>query len=355
MSILGVHMTYLKVYNKFTKEHNRLDAELTQTGEKFNLLKNSTAYNLSTWNDTLREDFTNQFVQFKRAFQSSKYPEQLNEITALIDKMPSYKLRRSQLKAPFNTAKILTKYSQVEFTIAKDEACRIEDNSDLLKWKVMSLEKNRQAEVPSVCFVIKGPDADLVDLIEKLRFKYNQMDIDIEKFDANLKREKVSKIMQEILNDSKKSSKLQCLSRANIENLIDTVRDEVSSIVNSQKSNGEFSSLLDEFNDFNQNLRQILNMSAGLEATLDQNEELIALSYFNSLRTSSRPFGSVEQLQTNLDRLYEQFAIIVADVFILHTMTNANNHSIRKNFCLESKFQVIIHFLFTYGFILNGL
>lgn len=45
--------------------------------------------------------------------------------------------------------------------------CKIEDNSNQLKWKVLSLDKNRHAEVPSVCFVLKGPDSELVDMVDR--------------------------------------------------------------------------------------------------------------------------------------------------------------------------------------------
>ncbi len=259
--------------------------------------------------------------------------------------MPSFRLRTKHLKAPFNTAKILTKYSQVDLNIMKDDLCRIEDNSDPRKWQVLSLDKNRHAEVPSVCFVIKGPDADLVDLVEKLRFKYNRLDLEIEKFDAHLKAEKVSKIMQEILADSKKSSRLQCLSRANIENLIDTVSDEVSSIVSKRPQfGGEFASLVSEFNQFDESLRRILKMPASGETVTTSSqvdEDFIAEVYF-SAQLRNEPFGSLEQLQARLNTLCGQFASIVSDVFVLHITTSANNHSISKNFCLESKFQVII-------------
>ena len=49
--------------------------------------------------------------------------------------------------------------------------CKIEDNSNQLKWKVLSLDKNRHAEVPSVCFVLKGPDSELVDMHKRIMQK----------------------------------------------------------------------------------------------------------------------------------------------------------------------------------------
>jgi hypothetical protein len=55
----------------------------------------------------------------------------------------------------------------VQFKLNKGEMFKIEDNSNKIKWKVLSLEKNAHFVVPSVCFVLKGPDIELVEMIEK--------------------------------------------------------------------------------------------------------------------------------------------------------------------------------------------
>ena len=82
-----------------------------------------------------------------------------------------------------------------------------------------------------------------------MKFKYEQLDSEIKKFDYDLKREKVSNIMKEILNDSQNSAKLQYISRVNVENLIQTVKDEIDLIEFEEKSkNPEFSNLINEFN-----------------------------------------------------------------------------------------------------------
>ena len=152
------------------KDQANLDLELTETLEKFNNLTNSTAYNLSTWNESLREDFTSQFSQFKHSFQNlMKFTDKFKSLYTCIEyEVPNYSMRRNNLmKSPYDKTKILTNYSQIDFTFYKEEMCRIEDNSDLIKWKVLSLDKNRYADVPSVCFVLNGPDSELVDLIDK--------------------------------------------------------------------------------------------------------------------------------------------------------------------------------------------
>lgn len=150
------------------KNYNEIDMELNDMTEQFKNLTSSTAYNLSTWNDSLREDFTNQFNVFMHSFQTlSKLPGHIESLTTAMNNLPSYKLRRLNLKAPYNRTKILTDYCQTEFTILKDEICQVDDNSNPLKWMVLSVDKNRSAEVPSVCFVLNGPDSELADLIDK--------------------------------------------------------------------------------------------------------------------------------------------------------------------------------------------
>ena len=168
MTILGIHTAHLQKYEKFIKNHNEIDMELNDLNEQFKQLTSSTAYNLSTWNDSLREDFTNQFNAFMHSFQTvSKVPGHIENLKIAMNNLPSYKLRRLALKAPYNRTKILTDYCQTEFTILKDEICRVDDNSNPLKWMVLSVDKNRSAEVPSVCFVLNGPDSELADLIDK--------------------------------------------------------------------------------------------------------------------------------------------------------------------------------------------
>ena len=44
--------------------------------------------------------------------------------------------------------------------------CKIEDNSNQLKWKILSLDKNKYAEVPSVCFVLTALDEDTVEMAQ---------------------------------------------------------------------------------------------------------------------------------------------------------------------------------------------
>jgi len=170
MRVLSVHVGYLSKYKRFINILAEMEGELDEANEKFIELSSSTAYNLSTWNDSLREDFTGQFSQFRASLQEEFCFEKKFEILykCVVDEVANYSMRRNKLiKPPYDRSKILTKYSQVDFTLNQDEMCRIEDISCLIKWRVISEEKNRSADVPSVCFVLTGPDSELVDMIDK--------------------------------------------------------------------------------------------------------------------------------------------------------------------------------------------
>lgn len=184
----------------------------------------------------------------------------------------------------------------------------------------MSVEKNRDAFIPSVCFSVRGPDPDLLDQIDKyiyyiniyhifnqtpirlikinrnspffsrLKLKYDQINENVNRFDAYLKKENVSRIMKTILKESQTGKFLSTINRSNLENMIDNVREEIESIISTSQTisrpsnnsaagggsgksskrsassstlrageNEISTSLLSEFKDFDRHLRQLLD------------------------------------------------------------------------------------------------
>jgi hypothetical protein len=169
MNILNVHIIHLQDYEEFNVEFKELNSYLNDSSEKFQeLCAQSIALNPTTTNSTIVQDFVNKFNIFKHNFQTVyQFKTQFDNLYDFANKLPSYKMRKMVLKPPFNKAQILTDYFDCEFTIPKNEVCLIEDNSNQIKWKVVSLVKNRQALVPSVCFVLNGPDPELMEMIDK--------------------------------------------------------------------------------------------------------------------------------------------------------------------------------------------
>ena len=98
---------------------------------------------------------------------SERNKKEIENLYKLLNKLPAFKMRKTQLKSPFDKSEIITDYSLVEFSLNKGEPCVIQDNANQIKWKVFSLEKNRHFYVPSVCFVVKGPDSELIEMVNR--------------------------------------------------------------------------------------------------------------------------------------------------------------------------------------------
>jgi hypothetical protein len=168
--------------------------------------------------------------------------------------------------------------------LEKGELCRIEDNqSNQFKWRIVSLRQNRDAYVPSICFILKGPDPHAIEQLDKLKFKYNQLLLNVNHFENFLKKENISRIMKTFIDNSKKSSQIFDDS-TQADELLRTVKCEVECIIkNNSDENGysvvpngntfsidsstssivnsdDFSSLINDFKKFN----QILEESKGI-------------------------------------------------------------------------------------------
>jgi hypothetical protein len=174
--------------------------------------------------------------------------------------------------------------------LSKGELCKIEDNSNQISWKVVSIESRRDALVPSVYFLLKGPDPDLVESIDNLKFKHDQLKEDMNKFNFLLKKDKISRMMADILSQSRASKFLGDENSgggggcgAEVTDIVKNVREEIESIISSTqsinclkqnrttlilKSSDECSSLISEFREFDKNLKQMVScqMEESLQA-----------------------------------------------------------------------------------------
>ncbi|XP_056412563.1 microtubule-actin cross-linking factor 1 isoform X14 [Hyla sarda] len=65
-------------------------------------------------------------------------------------------------------------YRQIEITICRNEECVLEDNSQRTKWKVISTTGN-EAMVPSVCFLIPPPNKEAIDMAVRVEQLYQKV------------------------------------------------------------------------------------------------------------------------------------------------------------------------------------
>lgn len=162
MYILNIHINNLQQYEKFTKEYSELNTYLNTANNKLDSFIeriNKKAYS---------DDLINQFNIFKHSFQiAQNVQEHLDKLENLVKEMPAYKMRKMSLSPPHDQADILVSYSLIDFEFTKGEMCKIIDNLNQVKWEIMSMQSKRKAVVPSVCFVLKGPDSELIEMIVK--------------------------------------------------------------------------------------------------------------------------------------------------------------------------------------------
>ena len=169
------------------------------------------------------------------------------------------------------------------------------------------------------------------------------------------------------------------MSRANIECLIQTVKDEIDSIIISSASRSplqfaqvpnreadELNSLILEFNTFNETLNQIINTSTYLPQHSDGESHsclVIFIELFMKLietkdldgqldsYISKKSASSCHSIESKLNCLFEQFRLIVKESIILQIQAPTSSlSSVRKNQSLEAKFQVFFYFVPFYDF-----
>lgn len=78
-----------------------------------------------------------------------------------------FKSRTLKLRPPNNICKCLIQFKRNQIHILKDEECYIEDNSDLIKWKLI-LRNGQSILAPSVCFALKPNTIEFNDMLAQL-------------------------------------------------------------------------------------------------------------------------------------------------------------------------------------------
>ena len=91
---------------------------------------------------------------------------QIENLVIKCNQLTPFKLRRQKLKYPYNKCKCLIPYKRSQISLDEDEECTIEDNTQRIKWKVVT-KSGQTSLVPSVCFVLPPVDEDSLDLVNQ--------------------------------------------------------------------------------------------------------------------------------------------------------------------------------------------
>lgn len=93
----------------------------------------------------------------------------LNNIESLRKKsttLTAFGLRKKKLKTPNDKCRCLMNFTNADTDFEIDEVCVVEENSQRIKWKVMT-EDEEVVSVPSVCFNLVAVDEDAVSAAEQ--------------------------------------------------------------------------------------------------------------------------------------------------------------------------------------------
>lgn len=125
MQILGIHIIDLKNFDNFIKEYNELSIYQAESAEQFQILTSSIS---ASFDQSMKEDIINQFNIFKLKFQNElQFKQQIEHLYLFVDQLPNFKMRKINLKPPYDKSRILVKYSQADVSIFifKREFCDI--------------------------------------------------------------------------------------------------------------------------------------------------------------------------------------------------------------------------------------
>ncbi|XP_066430096.1 microtubule-actin cross-linking factor 1 isoform X11 [Eleutherodactylus coqui] len=231
-------------------------------------------------------------------------------------------------------------YRQIEITICRNEECVLEDNSQRTKWKVISTTGN-EAMVPSVCFLIPPPNKEAIDMavrVEQLYQKvmalwhqlhintksliswhYLRKDIDLvqgwnmDKLRVLPLAERLQTLaslqshLDDFLEDSKDSQTFSSIDRLNMEQEVETCKEQCRKLVDLIEAEDKDESLAQTY------LSELCNIRLHLE---DCEQRLVRrlqspsgcdadAVHENAIRISEQ-----ERMQEELKRLKSELSIV---------------------------------------------
>jgi hypothetical protein len=99
---------------QFDKEYAEVSTYLNDIEQKFDHFTSTTS-GIASWNKATCDDVVSQFGLFKHAFQvTSNCTQQIDHLYELVNKLPSFKMRKANLRNPYDKVELLTDYYLVE-------------------------------------------------------------------------------------------------------------------------------------------------------------------------------------------------------------------------------------------------
>ena len=102
----------------------------------------------------------------------SQFNATVHELIARSKSVVPLKQRRQTLRQPTAVTAICN-YKKMDMSINKGERCTVLDNSNRVKWSVVS-SGGQKGMVPGAIFTIPPPNQEAIDAAEKLKRQYER-------------------------------------------------------------------------------------------------------------------------------------------------------------------------------------
>lgn len=100
-----------------------------------------------------------------------KMEQQIIELNDTLIQLPSFRIRKMRICDPLPNAILLVDYKTLNTSFSKGEYFKVLNNSNYLRWNVFNISKKCEDSIPSVCFIIPGPDRELKKIVENCQLK----------------------------------------------------------------------------------------------------------------------------------------------------------------------------------------
>ncbi|XP_042210424.1 microtubule-actin cross-linking factor 1-like isoform X40 [Homarus americanus] len=162
---LETHLQHASHYHTFFTDIANAEQWVMAQDEKLNTTFSVTDFGLDDGEQLLREmqDIREELAQF-----NATADELINRAKTVVP----LKQRRQTLRQP-TTVTAICNYKKMDMSINKGERCTVHDNSNRVKWSVVSNSGNK-GMVPGVCFTIPPPNQEAIDSAEKLKRQYER-------------------------------------------------------------------------------------------------------------------------------------------------------------------------------------
>ncbi|XP_068124927.1 microtubule-actin cross-linking factor 1 isoform X16 [Hyperolius riggenbachi] len=258
--------------------------------------------------------------------------------------------------------KAICDYQQIEITISRNEECVLEDNSQRTKWKVISSTGN-EAMVPSVCFIVPPPNKEAMEMASRVEQLYQKVmalwhqlhvntksliswhslrkDVDsvqswnIDKLRVMPLSERLQTLsslqshLDDFLEDSKDSQIFSPTDRLNMEQEVETCKEQCRKLVDLIEAEDKDESLAKSYLSELQNIRLHLD---DLEQRLVKKLQTSLGSDPDAVHESAVQISEQERMQDDLKRLKSELSLVSerCDHFLNMSPTGSSTPNVRS-------------------------